>query len=175
MVEWHGLRNERRLRTAESREDPTDAFGGLDIPVRKSETKGRQGKQPDGSAKTRELKLAAVWSAEEHNSQDVLERDPGPVSYTSAVESIATRDTDMALSRFARRILRELERRGFDDVERSVVLGDSYALDLELYVEHLPDAVQIVDIAGTPVSTLPRRGAPSATRVRPGTSATSVF
>ena len=37
---------------------------GTGIPVRKAETAQRQGKQPDGSAKTREVKLAVAWTAE---------------------------------------------------------------------------------------------------------------
>ena len=35
-----------------------------DAEVRKEETEGRQGKQPDGSAKTREVKLAVTFSAD---------------------------------------------------------------------------------------------------------------
>ena len=119
---------------------------GTGIPVRKSETEDRQGKQADGSAKTREVKLAAVWSAGERNTDGTPERDPGSVSYTSAIESIAARDTDRTVSRFARRILRELDRRRFHDVERRVVLGDGAAWIWNFASEHLPDAVQIVDI-----------------------------
>ena len=37
---------------------------GTGVPVRKAETAGRAGKQADGSAKTREVKLVTVWSAE---------------------------------------------------------------------------------------------------------------
>jgi hypothetical protein len=37
---------------------------GTAVPMRPSELEGREGKQPDGSAKTREVKLATVWSAE---------------------------------------------------------------------------------------------------------------
>ena len=36
---------------------------GTGVPVRRAETEGRAGKQPDGSAKTREAKLVALWSA----------------------------------------------------------------------------------------------------------------
>ena len=37
---------------------------GTGCPVRKEETEGRKGKQPDGSAKTREVKLAVTFSAD---------------------------------------------------------------------------------------------------------------
>jgi hypothetical protein len=37
---------------------------GTGIPMRAAELADRQGKQPDGAAKTREVKLCTVWSAE---------------------------------------------------------------------------------------------------------------
>ena len=37
---------------------------GTGIPMRAEETAGRCGKQPDGTAKTREVKLVASWTAE---------------------------------------------------------------------------------------------------------------
>ncbi len=37
---------------------------GTGVPVRPAEVEGRRGKQPDGSAKTREVKLVTVWTAE---------------------------------------------------------------------------------------------------------------
>ena len=45
---------------------PTMYLGldGSGVPVRPTEVEGRRGKQPDGSAKTREVKLATVWTAE---------------------------------------------------------------------------------------------------------------
>ena len=45
---------------------PTMYLGldGTGVPVRPAEVEGRRGKQPDGSAKTREVKLATLWTAE---------------------------------------------------------------------------------------------------------------
>ena len=37
---------------------------GSGVPVRPAEVEGRRGRQPDGSAKTREVKLATLWTAE---------------------------------------------------------------------------------------------------------------
>ena len=37
---------------------------GTGVPVRKKELVDRPGKQPDGSSKTREVKLVTIWSAE---------------------------------------------------------------------------------------------------------------
>ena len=97
---------------------------GTGVPVRKAETAGRPGKQADGSAKTREVKLVTVWSAEGRDKHGLPCRDPGSVSCNVAIESIATRDTDRMPSPFAERVGRELERRCVDGAERRVVLGD---------------------------------------------------
>ena len=119
---------------------------GTGVPMRKSETAGRVGKQADGSAKTREVKLVTVWSAERRDKDGSPCRDPGSGSCNGAIESIATRDTDRAPSLFAKRVLRELERRCVDLVARRVVLGDGAPWIWNFADEHLPDAVQIVDI-----------------------------
>ena len=42
---------------------------GTGVPVRPAEGEDRRGKQPDGSAKTREVKLATVWTAEGRDTQ----------------------------------------------------------------------------------------------------------
>ena len=119
---------------------------GTGVPMRKSETAGRVGKQADGSAKTREVKLVTVWSAEGRDKDGSPCRDPGSGSCNGAIESIATRDTDRVPSLFAKRVLRELERRCVDLVARRVVLGDGAPWIWNFADEHLPDAVQIVDI-----------------------------
>ena len=119
---------------------------GTGVPVRKSETVGRIGKQPDASAKTREVKLVTVWSAERRDRQGVPCRDAGSMSCNGAIESIASRDTDRAPSAFAARVLRELQRRGFAQAERRVVLGDGAAWIWNFADEHLPGAIQIVDL-----------------------------
>ena len=50
---------------------PTMYLGmdGTGVPVRREETEGRAGKQPDGSAKTREVKLVTLWTAEALDSR----------------------------------------------------------------------------------------------------------
>ena len=89
---------------AEAPSAPTVYLGldGTGLPVRSSETAGRAGKQPDGSAKTREAKLVVVWTAESrHPSTGCPMRDPGSASYSAAIESAASRDTDPEPSPFA--------------------------------------------------------------------------
>ena len=120
---------------------------GTGIPVRKAETAQRQGKQPDGSAKTREVKLAVAWTAERrHPKTGISMRDPDSISYTAAIETAASRDTDRQPSPFAQRVCREAERRRFADADRRVILGDGAPWIWNVAAEQFPGAIEIVDI-----------------------------
>ena len=118
---------------------------GTGVPVRKKELVDRPGKQPDGSSKTREVKLVTIWSAEGRDKEGTPVRDAGSISYSAAVESAAHKDTDATPSVFAARVVREATRRGFDRAARQAVLGDGATWIWNLADEHFPDAVQIVD------------------------------
>ena len=127
---------------------PSTLYLGLDgtgVPMRSTEVQGRAGKQPDGSARTREAKLCTVWSAERRDTRGRPQRDPHSVTYTAAIESAATRDTDPQLSEFAQRVERESQRRRFGQAPRQVVLGDGAKWIWNLAGELFPEAVQIVD------------------------------
>lgn len=119
---------------------------GTGIPIRKSELVGRPGKQSDGTAKTREVKLVTLWSAEKRDPKGKPVRDQGSVTYSAAIESAATRDTDTQPAPFVERVVREATRRGFERAERQVVLGDGALWIWNLADEHFPDAIQIVDL-----------------------------
>jgi hypothetical protein len=127
---------------------PTMYLGmdGTGIPMRASELNGRKGKQPDGSAKTREVKLVTVWSAEGRDEKGIPVRDPGSVTYSAAIESAASLDTDDEASAFAQRAYRESQRRDFNNARRRVVLGDGALWIWNLANEHFPGAIQIVDL-----------------------------
>jgi hypothetical protein len=118
---------------------------GTGVPMRPSEVAGRAGKQPDGSAQTREAKLVTVWSAEARDAEDKPRRDPGSISYSAAIESAATRDTRPQISDFAARVQREATRRGFAEARRRVVLGDGSPWIWNTAAELFPDATQILD------------------------------
>ena len=118
---------------------------GTGVPVRKEELVDRPGKQPDGSAKTREVKLVTIWSAEGRDKKGAPVRDLGSISYSAAIESAAHKDTDLTPSEFAARVEREATRRGFDRAARQAVLGDGARWIWNLTDEHFPYAVQIVD------------------------------
>ena len=128
---------------------PTMYLGmdGTGVPVRRAELAGRAGKQADGSAKTREVKVVAVWAAatDEHG-RELPEREAGSVTYSAAVESAAAQDTGPEPSPFAQRADREARRRGFDRAPRRVVLGDGAPWIWNIADELFPGAVQIVDL-----------------------------
>jgi hypothetical protein len=140
--------DERRRVEPEPPATPTMYLGldGTGVPLRASELAGRAGKQPDGSAKTREVKLCTVWTAEGRDDDGIPVRDPGSVSYSAAIESAASRDTDTVPSAFAQRADREARRRGFDQAARRVVLGDGAPWIWNLADEQFPGAIQIVDL-----------------------------
>ena len=119
---------------------------GAGVPVRPAEVAGRRGKQPDGSAKTREVKLSTVWTAEGRDAEGRPCRDPGSVSYNAAVESAASRDTDPQPAAIPQRAQREAQRRGFDTAARQVIIGDGAPWIWNSADEQFPDAIQIVDI-----------------------------
>ena len=135
------------LPTDEQPLPPTLYLGvdGTGVPMRPEELKGRRGKQPDGSAKTREVKLCTVWSAEARDTEDRPVRDQGSVSYTAAIESAATLDTDEVPAVFTQRVLREASRRRFTQAQRTVVMGDGAPWIWKIAQELFPNALQIVD------------------------------
>jgi hypothetical protein len=143
------VEDERRVVEPDTNgELPATLYMGLDgtgIPMRTSELAGRCGKQEDGSSKSREVKLVTVWSAEGRDEEGVPVRDEGSVTYSAAIESAASRDTDKELSEFAKRVSREAARRRFEQVLRRVILGDGAPWIWNIATELFPNAIQIVD------------------------------
>ena len=119
---------------------------GTGIPMRAEELEGRVGKGPNGAAKTREVKLVTVWSAESLDEEGKPFRDEGSVTYSAAIESAAQKDTDEEPSEFAKRVNREAKRRGFERVGRPVVMGDGALWIWNMASEFFPGAIQIVDL-----------------------------
>lgn len=139
---------EQTIVTAPQPAPATTLYLGLDgtgIPMRSKELVGRAGKQPDGSAKTREVKLCTVWSAETKDDKGRPCRDQGSVSYSAAIESAALHDSQTGVSPFAQRVVREATRRGFDRAPHQVIVADGAAWIWNLASEHFPDALQILD------------------------------
>lgn len=143
--------DERKVVLPATREEiaPTMYLGvdGTGVPMRKSELVGREGKQPDGTSKTREVKLCTVWTAEERDAEGQPVRDAGSISYSAAIESAAQRDVDEAPAEFWQRVERETLRRGYDQAARQAALGDGALWIWNGVSERYPDAIQIVDRA----------------------------
>jgi hypothetical protein len=126
---------------------PRTLYLGIDgtgIPMRAEELTGVPGKTEVG-AKTREVKLCTVWSAESCDAEGIPIRDEGSISYSAAIESASTRDTAQEPSAFAQRVWRESQRRRFPQVARSVALGDGAPWIWNLIEELFPGIPQIVD------------------------------
>lgn len=112
------------------------AYDGTGVPVVARETEGRPGKQ-GSQARTREAKLGCVFTQTRLDEQGQPERDAGSTSYVGAIESAEP---------FGRRIYREAVRRGLEQAQRVVVLGDGAVWIWKIAEEHFPAAIQIVDL-----------------------------
>ena len=126
---------------------PKTLYLGIDgtgIPLRGEELVGIPGKSA-GGAKTREVKLCTVWSAESCDSQGIPIRDEGSVTYSAAIESASTLDIAKERSPFAQRVWREAQRRRFPQAVRRVTLGDGATWIWNVVEELFPGAIQIVD------------------------------
>lgn len=88
---------------------------GTGVPMVKSEVQDRKGKQPDGTAKTREAKVGCVFTQTQLNEKGEPVRDLNSTSYVAAIESAHP---------FGWRLYDESVRRGLYQAKRIVVLGD---------------------------------------------------
>lgn len=100
------------------------SMDGTGRPLRPAELVGRAGQPPAGSAKTREVKVCAIGSAESQAPQGRPVRDEGSVPYSAALESAAMRDTDLHRAEFTERVRRELTRRRFPQASRTALVAD---------------------------------------------------
>jgi hypothetical protein len=110
---------------------------GTGVPVRASETAGRTGKGEDGSAGTREVKLARFFTVSRLDEEGRPVTDPGSSTY------VATFDGRDALAGLVRA---EYTRRRGEHHRQVVALGDGAAWLWTMAEELYPHATQIVDI-----------------------------
>jgi len=109
---------------------------GTGVPMMPEELKGRAGKQPDGSAKTREVKLGCVFTQQTTDEEGHPLRDPSSSTYVSSFS--CAKD-------FGPLIRAEALRRGMALAKVVVLLGDGAAWIWEIARTCFPFAVQIVD------------------------------
>jgi len=91
---------------------------GTGVPMVARELAGRKGKQPDGTAKTREVKLGAVFTQTHCDEEGRPERDYASTTYVGSFESAEA---------FGRRIREEARRRGIGRAGQVVFIGDGAA------------------------------------------------
>ena len=109
---------------------------GTGVPVLRRETKGRRGKGADGIARTREVKLGAVFTQSGVDEKGRPVRDPDSTTYVGNIENVEP---------FGERLYAEAVRRGLNRADRVLALGDGAAWVWNLFGLHFPGAIQIVD------------------------------
>jgi hypothetical protein len=110
---------------------------GTGVPMVASELAGRKGKQPDGSAKTREVKLGAVFTQTRCDEEGRPERDFASTTYVGGFESAEA---------FGLRVRAEAQRRGVGRAQKVVFIGDGAPWIWELCRVNFPGAVEILDL-----------------------------
>lgn len=145
--QWMGQRDLQRPPSGSPQpapnENPADpsvlyiAFDGTGVPVRRNELNGRKGKQPDGSAKTREAKLGCVFTQTTRDEQGRPIRDPASTTYVGAIENSDS---------FGWRLFAEARHRGLFSAHLTVVLSDGARYNKSIAQLHFPHAIHIIDL-----------------------------
>ena len=112
-------------------------YDGTGIPVIKREVTGHKGKQEDGSAKTREVKVGCIFTQTRVTEENEPIRDKASTTYFGAIENSES---------FGRRLYMEAVKRGIVSAKQVVVIGDGAKWIWNLAEEHFPGATQIVDL-----------------------------
>ena len=110
---------------------------GTGVPVVKAETQGRAGKVDGQPAHTREVKLGCVFTQTATDQEGRPVRDSDSTSYVAAIETAEA---------FGLRLYTEAWRRGWSRAQKKVVIGDGAVWIWNLTDQHLPGAIQIVDL-----------------------------
>lgn len=110
---------------------------GTGVPVVKSETRGRKGKNKDGNAKTREAKLGCVFTQTTFDEDGYPVRDEASTSYVGSIETS---------EEFGNRIYKESRKRGIEKAKRVCVIGDGASWIWNLADLQFFGAIQIIDI-----------------------------
>ena len=110
---------------------------GTGVPMVAEELAGRAGKQADGSAKTREVKLGAIFTQTKTDEEGLPVRDHASTTYVGSFENAAD---------FGSRIRAEGRRRGLGQAAKVVFIGDGAAWIWELARVNFPAAILILDL-----------------------------
>ena len=110
---------------------------GTGVPMRKGETQGRRGKQPDGSAKGREVKLGCVFTQHGVDEEGFPLRDPDTTSYIASFAGAKA---------FGAALRAEALHRGIAGAAKIAFLGDGAAWVWEMARVNFPLAIGILDL-----------------------------
>jgi hypothetical protein len=110
---------------------------GTGVPMVAEELVGRAGKQEDGSAKTREVKLGAIFTQTKTDEEGLPLRDHASTTYVGSFESAQD---------FGSRIRAEGRRRGLGRAAKVLFIGDGAAWIWELARVNFPSAIFILDL-----------------------------
>ncbi len=113
------------------------SYDGTGVPMTRSETRGRKGKQPDGTAKGREVKLGCVFTQLRTEKGQPPLRDPDSTTYVASFGEAAD---------FGGLIRREAQLRGMACAKQVVVLGDGAPWIWEVARVNFPAATCILDL-----------------------------
>jgi hypothetical protein len=145
MEQWSRRERDKAVLSYEQQEQPNKKtgetlyveFDGTGVPMTRRELAGRRGKQPDGSAKTREVKLGCVFTQSALDERGRPVRDPDSTTFVGKIEPA---------EQFGERIFSEAVQRGLDQARRVVVLGDGATWIKNIAETHFPGATQIIDL-----------------------------
>ena len=112
------------------------SYDGTGVPIVARELGGRPGKQPDGTAKTREVKLGCVFTQHITDEKGRPVRDPDSTTYVASFQTA---------QEFGAIIRQEALRRGMALALKVVVLFDGAQWTSELARVNFPDAIHILD------------------------------
>jgi hypothetical protein len=113
------------------------AIDGTGVPMVPAETEGHAGKDEDGGAHTREVKMAAAFTQASLDDKGRPVRDPDSSSYLATFAPAAGFGVLMAA---------EARRRGAGQIRQLTVLGDGAVWIWNLATRHFPEATQVVDL-----------------------------
>jgi hypothetical protein len=113
------------------------AVDGTGVPMVPAATRDRAGKAEDGRARTREVKMACLFTQTTTDDDGFPVRDPGSSTYLATFEPA---------ERFGHLVDAEACRRGSEHIRQLVVLGDGAAWIWNLADQLFPAATQIVDL-----------------------------
>lgn len=111
-------------------------YDGTGVPMVRKELAGRRGKQPDGTAKHREVKLGCVFTQHIRDEKGRPVRDPDSSTYVATFEKAED---------FGGMIRQEAFRRGMARAAVVVVIGDGAEWIWNIARINFPFAVQILD------------------------------